>query len=158
MELVHSGEPGAKLALAGALYQVLVSTLSLDDETRPQPAQLATFLNASLFTPIEQSQEDEEIKLGRKAAVADAVLDVAWQLDQQIETLVPLSWERIHPATEPPAAAVDDKDEVKMDMDQPPASPPTSTPRVDRKAESDRAVTQARQRLAAVLRALVVRS
>ncbi|GAA5863246.1 hypothetical protein JCM3774_000827 [Rhodotorula dairenensis] len=158
--LAQAGEPAAKLALTGALYQLLVSTFSLDDQSRPQPAQLATFLNASLFTPIEQSEGEEEAKLARKAAVADAVLDVAWQLDQQVETLVPLTWERLHPATVPPAATAGiDGEEVKMVVDQSPAATPTSTPasapQVDRKAESDRAVTLARQRLAAVLRALV---
>jgi hypothetical protein len=149
LDLVENGEPAAKLALTGALYQLLVSTFALDEATRPQPAQLAAFLNASLFTAIDQSEEDGEVKLARKAAVADAVLDVAWQLDQQVDTLVPLTWERLHP----PATQAGD-DEVKMDVDD---QPPASTPQVDRKVESDRAVAQARSRLAAVLRALVVR-
>lgn len=153
LDLVENGQPTAKLALTGALYQLLVSTFSLDEATRPQPAQLAAFLNASLFTAIDQSGEEGEVKLGRKAAVADAVLDVAWQLDQQVDTLVPLTWERLHPPTASPATQADD-DEVKMDVDQ----PPTSTPQLDKKLESDRAVEQARSRLAAVLRALVVRA
>lgn len=150
LDLVENGQPAAKLVLNGALYQLLVSTFSLDEATRPQPAQLAAFLDASLFTAIDQSEEDDEVKLARKAAVADAVLDVAWQLDQQVDTLVPLTWERLHP---PPTQAQADDEEVKMDVDQ----PPTSTPQLDRKVETDRAVQQARSRLAAVLRALVVR-
>lgn len=151
LDLVENGQPAAKLALIGALYQLLVSTFSLDEATRPQPAQLAAFLNASLFTAIDQSEQDDEVKLGRKAAVADAVLDVAWQLDQQVDTLVPLTWERSHP----PATQADDDEEVKMDVDDQP--PPTSTPQLDRRVETDRAVQEARSRLAAVLRALVVR-
>lgn len=157
LALVENDQPGAKLALVGALHQILASTFSLDEATRPLPQQLASFLHASIFTPIEQAEVEADVKLERKAVVADALLDVAWQLDQQVDTLIPIAWDRQNPsttaeATNEQAAAASQNGDAKMDVDD---TPPSSGQ--DRKVQSEHAVEQARLRLGSLLHLLVVR-
>ncbi|GAA5854301.1 hypothetical protein JCM8547_001771 [Rhodosporidiobolus lusitaniae] len=95
--LVTSDDPTTQLLLASALHQLLSSLLSpsspsapsSSSQPQPQPAQLAAFLHDSLFVPLEAASGAGEAD-ERKASLADAFIDVVWQLDQELDVQVPL--------------------------------------------------------------------
>jgi uncharacterized protein (DUF1800 family) len=156
--LVTSTEPASSLLLSTALNQLVGSIFSLDT-SRPDPALIATYLHDFLFAAIarEDDGEPEEAKLERKAVLADAIIDVAWQLDQQVDTQVPLMWRRANP---PPAlgdsAVVDGPAAEKMEVDA--AEPKADNLEAERATQMVAAVEEARKRLAQIIKQLVVRA
>lgn len=155
--LVTSTEPASSLLLSTALNQLVGSTFSLDT-SRPDPALIATYLHDSLFAAIahEGDGEPEEAKLERKVVLADAIIDVAWQLDQQVDTQVPLMWRRANPPALGDSAVVDVPATDKMEVDA--AEPKADNLEAERATQMVAAVEEARKRLAQIIKQLVVRA
>ncbi|GAA6028291.1 hypothetical protein JCM8097_006959 [Rhodosporidiobolus ruineniae] len=85
LQLITAADPAATLLLSSALHQLLAAQLHPSSDSRAQPQQLATFLHQALFQPTTDDPSPD-----RKAALADSFIDTVWQLDQEVEVLVPL--------------------------------------------------------------------
>lgn len=155
--MITSTEPASSLLLSTALNQLIGSTFSLDP-SRPDPARIAAYLHDSLFATIGRGDdgEPEEAKLERKAALADAIIDVAWQLDQQVDTQVPLMWRRANPPAPVESSANQEPAAERMEVDA--AEPKADNLEAERTKQMAAAVEEARQRLAQIVKQLVVRA
>ncbi|GAA5887200.1 hypothetical protein JCM5296_004560 [Sporobolomyces johnsonii] len=85
LSLAATEDPAASLVLFSALHHLLVSLFDPIDSTRPQPDQLAAFFHDSLFAALDAAEGDADAKAERKALVADTLIDVVWQIDQEVE-------------------------------------------------------------------------
>ncbi|GEM11852.1 tho2 protein [Rhodotorula toruloides] len=152
--LVTLTEPASSLLLSTALNQLIGSTFSLDP-SRPDPAQIAAYLHDSLFAAIGRGDggEADEAKLERKAALADAIIDVAWQLDQQVDTQVPLMWRRANPPAPVEISAIQQPAAEKMEVDA--AEPKVDNLEAEKTRQAAAVVEEARQRLAQIVKQLV---
>jgi len=93
LELHSSPEPLAVIVLSSAINKLLASLFhpsSPSSSPSSQPQQLASFFHQHLFLPLSASSSTATGDDERKAALADALIDGCWQLDQEVEVLVPL--------------------------------------------------------------------
>ncbi|GJN90767.1 hypothetical protein Rhopal_003781-T1 [Rhodotorula paludigena] len=140
-DLVAAPDPASSLGLAAVLHTLVGAPLSLDTASRPPAQRVSAFLHDALFPAVTARGGDTH-----RAALADALIDVAWQLDQEVDTRVAFQYRALHPPAPPPPAQGDAQAmqvEAQAQKD------------AERQKNIAAEVQAARRRLAEVLRALI---
>lgn len=144
--LAATHDPAEHLLLASLLHQLLASLTQVDPATRPDPTRVAALFTQGVFPLLQQDVE-------RVAALADAWIDVVWQLDQELPTRIDLAIPPLQPR--PPQDAQDAQDGMQVDGQDEKAAAPQSS--ADRSKLVAAEVLNARARLAQLCKALAVR-
>ncbi|GAA5828714.1 hypothetical protein JCM11251_005848 [Rhodosporidiobolus azoricus] len=153
IQLATSQEPTSVLLLSSAVHQLLAATFSPSASSSSQlPAQLAAFFHDSLFAALNaQNGPTADDKAEQKAALADTLIDVVWQLDQEVDVQVPLLLKKAKGVEIAPVPAAEGE---AMEVDGG-AAAAAAAQAADQKAV-DAAIAGARERLGAVVKQLII--
>ncbi|GAA5910057.1 uncharacterized protein JCM6883_000540 [Sporobolomyces salmoneus] len=80
--LTSSPEPATSLLLYSTVHHLLISLFSTSPIVSSLPNQLFTLFHASIFPALEGRPTESE----DKARLGDTILDVVWQIDQEVES------------------------------------------------------------------------
>lgn len=83
--LTSSRDPATSLLLFSTVHHLLISLFSSSPTVNEIPTNLSTLFHDSIFPAIERQSEGES-REEAKAKLADLVLDVIWQIDQEVDS------------------------------------------------------------------------
>jgi hypothetical protein len=156
LEIHSSPEPLAAIVLSSAIHQLLASLFHPFSPSSPSlPTQLANFFHQHLFTPLStpvassSSASNNDGGDERRAALADLLIDGCWQLDQEVEILVPLLVRQQNRAT---AGAGAEAEAMQVDGGA------TAAAEQEVVKQSLVIINQGREKLGALVKQLIVRT